>query len=108
MTLLFIDLAALLDQSKVGAEAAKALEQQWAAGQEKPDDQKRALWEKLQAQRDSLRKRLLERARPHVEKLAKAKKAVAVLEKSVVVWGAGEDITAQVIAQVDAQGPLEA
>jgi len=106
MALLIIDVAMLLDQSKVGAAAAKALEKAWAEAQGQSDEKKRALYAELDQKRAALRVKLLERARPAIAELAKKKGAEAVVEKSVVVWAAAEDITRDVIAKVDAAGPL--
>ena len=107
MTLLTLDLRALLDTTKVGAEAAKALEKQWNDAKPADDAAKTKLLRDLETKRDALRTQLLARAKPVVAELAKAKKAQAVLEKSIVVWTEAEDITAAVIAKVDAGGPLK-
>lgn len=107
MTLLTLDLRALLDTTKVGAEAAKSLEKQWNDAKPKDDAAKAKLLRDLETKRDALRQQLLTRAKPIIAELAKAKKAGAVLEKSIVVWSDAEDITAAVIAKVDAGGPLK-
>ncbi len=107
MTLLTLDLRALLDTTKVGAEAAKSLEKQWNDAKPKDDAAKAKLLRDLEAKRDSLRQQLLARAKPIIADFAKAKKATAVLEKSIVVWSEAEDITTAVIAKVDAGGPLK-
>ena len=39
--------------------------------------------------------------------LAKEKKADAVLDKSAVLWGKGDDVTKALIKKVDAGGPLK-
>ena len=106
-TLLIVDLAALLDTSKVGAEAAKGLEKTWNEAKKLPDEQRQALLGKLQGQRDALRDALFARARPLLAELAKEKKADAVLEKSAVLWGKGDDVTKALIKKVDAGGPLK-
>lgn len=105
-SILIIDVTALLDTSKVGAAAAKQLEKAWDDAKRQPEDKKQALLAQLTAKRDGLRKQLIDRARPIVAELAKQKGALAVLERSAVVWSQGEDITATVIAKVDAAGPL--
>ena len=129
---LVIDLAALLDKSSVGAEAAKHLEQTWAesqarhqklkeqargatgpalkAVQQQVSDFERDSLAALEQKRSALRDKLIERARPIVRELAAAAGARVVLAKSAVLYLADEklDITAQVIARVDALGPLKA
>ena len=106
-TLLVVDLAALLDTSKVGAEAAKGLEKTWNDAKKLPEDERQALLGKLQGQRDALREALFARARPLLAEIAKEKKADAVLDKSAVLWGKGDDVTKALIKKVDAQGPLK-
>ncbi|MHB8877113.1 MAG: OmpH family outer membrane protein [Myxococcaceae bacterium] len=129
---LVIDLTALLDKSKVGAESAKHLEATWTesqvrhqklkeqakgatgpalkAVQQQVSDFERESLHTLEQKRASLRDKLIERARPVVRELATAAGAKLVLEKSAVAYLADDklDITAQVIAKVDAQGPLKA
>ncbi len=105
-TLLVVDLAALLDTSKVGAEAAKGLEKTWNDAKKLPDEERQELLGKLQSQRDTLREALFARARPLLAEMAKEKKADAVLDKSAVLWGKGDDITKALIKKVDAGGPL--
>ena len=63
----------------------------------------------LQLRRDALRSALLSRAKPIIAAQAKKKSAKVVLEKASAVWfDAGvEDITAAVIKEVDAGGPLK-
>ncbi len=107
MTLLTLDLRFLLDSCKVGLEAAKGLEKAWNEAKPADDAAKQALLRELEGKRDGLRGLLLARAKPVIAELAKKKGAAAVLEKSVVIWGESEDITAQVIAKVDAAGPLK-
>jgi hypothetical protein len=106
-TILVVDLTALLDSSKVGAEAAKGLEKTWKAGAKLPDEEKQKLLIKLQGQRDGLRDALFARARPLLAELAKEKKAELVIDKSAVLWGGTEDVTKVLIKKVDAGGPLE-
>jgi Skp family chaperone for outer membrane proteins len=106
-TLLVVDLPALLDTSKVGADAARELEKAWNEAKSKPEEERRELLAKLQARRDGLREQLLARAKPLVAQLAKEKKADAVLEKGAVLWSTAEDITQALIARVDAGGPLK-
>lgn len=106
-TLLVVDLAALLDTSKVGAEAAKGLEKTWNDAKKLPDDERQKLLSKLQSQRDVLREALFARARPLLEEIAKEKKADAVLEKSAVLWVKGDDVTKALIKKIDAGGPLK-
>ena len=107
MTLLTLDLRALLDSTKIGADAAKALEKAWNDAKPADEAAKQKLLRELEAKRDGLRSLLLARATPAIAELAKKKGATAVLEKSAVVWSEAEDITAQVIAKVDAGGPLK-
>ena len=107
MTLLILDLAQLLDSCKVGIEASKGLEKAWKESKPADDAAKTKLLRELETKRDGLRKALLTRAKPLIGELAKKKGAIAVLEKSVVLWTEAEDITAQVIAKVDAGGPLK-
>jgi Skp family chaperone for outer membrane proteins len=106
-TFLIVDLTALLDASKVGAEAAKGLEKTWKDSQKLPDAEKAALLAKLQGQRDTLREALFARARPLVAEIAKEKKADLVLDKSAVLFGTAEDVTKLLIKKVDAGGPLK-
>ena len=106
-TLLVVDLTALLDSSKVGAEAAKGLEKTWNEAKKLPDEERQALLGKLQNQRDALREALFARARPLLAEIAKEKKADAVLDKSAVLWGKGDDVTKALIKKGDAGGPLK-
>jgi len=105
-TILTVDLAAVLDKSRVGAEASAALEKAWAEAKAQPEEKRRALLEQLQARRDELRTKLLERARPALVLLAQERKATMVLEAGAVLWSQAEDLTAAVIARVDLGGPL--
>lgn len=102
-----LDTVQLLDSSKVGAEAAKSLEKTWAEAKSQPEEKKRELLAQLENKRAALRQQVLDRARPIVAELAKQKKLEVVLEKGAVVWSSGVDLTAEVIAKVDAQGPLK-
>jgi hypothetical protein len=106
-TILVVDLTALLDSSKVGAEAAKGLEKTWKEGAKLADEEKQKLLIKLQGQRDGLRDALFARARPLLAELAKEKKAELVIDKSAVLWGGTEDVTKVLIKKVDAGGPLK-
>ncbi len=106
-TLLVVDLAALLDSSKVGADAAKGLEKAWAEAKKLPDDKRQEVLAELQNKRDALREALFARARPLIAEIAKEKKADAVLDKSAVLWGKGDDVTKVLIKKVDAAGPLK-
>ncbi len=106
-TVLVVDLTVLLDTSKVGVEATKALEKDWKAGEKLEDNARVELLTKLQARRDGLRTALFNRARPLLADLAKEKKAELVLDRSAVLWAAqSEDVTAELIKRVDAGGPL--
>ncbi|MBS1154021.1 MAG: hypothetical protein H6Q89_5719 [Myxococcaceae bacterium] len=107
MTLLTLDLRSLLDSCKVGIAAAQSLEKAWNEAKPANDAAKQQLLRELEGKRDSLRGLLLARAKPVITELAKKKGAVAVLEKGTVLWTEAEDITAQVIAKVDAGGPLK-
>lgn len=107
-TIGILDTALLLDSSKVGAEAAKSLEKTWTEAKSQPDEKKRELLTQLEQKRANLRQQLMDRARPVIAELAKKKGLTVVLEKGAVVWAAGEDLTAEVIGRVDAQGPLKA
>lgn len=107
-TVLVVDLTALLDSSKVGVEAAKALEKEWKAGQKLEEAERAELLAKLQGKRDSLRDALFDRARPLVAELGKEKKADLILDRSAVLWAAEfEDVTKALIKKVDAAGPLK-
>ena len=106
-TLLVVDLAALLDTSKVGADAAKGLEKTWAEAKKLPDEKRQELLAELQNKRDALREALFARARPLLAEIAREKKADAVLDKSAVLWGNGDDVTKVLIKKVDAAGPLK-
>ncbi|MBI3182731.1 MAG: OmpH family outer membrane protein [Myxococcales bacterium] len=109
MTLLQLDLASLLDASKVGRDAARALENEWSITEGMPEDRRGEVLANLREKRDALRSALLARAGPIVAELAKKRGASAVLERGSLVWAAEkvEDITAAVIKEVDAQGPLK-
>ena len=102
-----VDVAVLLDTSKVGGLAAKALEKAWTDARAQPDDEKREVLADLEVRRANLRKQLLDRARPLIAELAKKKGLEAVIEKGAVVWSSAEDLTAEIIVKVDAQGPLK-
>jgi Skp family chaperone for outer membrane proteins len=106
-TIGILDTAMLLDSSKVGADAAKALEKAWSEAKSQPDDKKRELLAQLEQRRSSLRQQLIDRAKPAIAELAKKKNLEVVLEKGAVVWGTLEDLTKDVIAKVDAGGPLK-
>lgn len=106
-TIALLDTPQLLDKSKVGLEAAKALEKTWVEAKAQPEDKKRELLNQLELKRNDLRKQLIERAGPIIAELAKAKKLDAVLEKGAVIWSTAEDLTNAVIAKVDAAGPLK-
>lgn len=106
-TILVVDLTAVLDSSKVGAEAAKGLEKAWKEGAKLPDDEKQKLLVKLQGQRDGLREALFARARPLLAEIAKEKKADLVIDKGAVLWGGSEDVTKALIKKVDAGGSLK-
>jgi Skp family chaperone for outer membrane proteins len=106
--ILVVDLAAVLDTSTVGKDATKQLEKSWKDAQSQPEEKQRALLARLEKQREALRAALLARVKPVVQELAKKKGALAVLEKGAVLYSTGEDITKDVIAKVDAGGPLKA
>ncbi|MFO0600578.1 MAG: OmpH family outer membrane protein [Myxococcaceae bacterium] len=106
-TVLVVDLTALLDTSKVGAEATKGLEKTWKESEKQPEAERTKLLAKLQKQRDGLREALFARARPLLAEIAKEKKADLVLERSAVLWGSSEDVTKALIKKVDAGGPLK-
>jgi Skp family chaperone for outer membrane proteins len=105
-TILTVDLPAVLDRSRIGADASKALEKSWADAKAQSEDAKRTLLVELEQKRDALREKLLVRIRPIIAELGKQKGAAAVLEKGGVAWANGDDITAAVIAKLDAGGPL--
>jgi len=106
-TIGILDTTLLLDSSTVGADAAKALEKTWTEAKSQPEDKKRELLAELEKKRSNLRQQVIDRAKPVVIELAKQKKLEAVLEKGAVVWSTGEDLTKEVIAKVDALGPLK-
>jgi Skp family chaperone for outer membrane proteins len=107
--ILLLDVPSLLDSSKVGAEAASSLEKIWAEAKAHPEAKQKEVLADLARRRDGLRTALLTRAKPLIAELAKKKSAKVVLERGAVVWAdaAVEDITAQIIAKVDAAGPLK-
>ena len=107
--LLLIDLAALLDTSKVGQDAAKNLEKTWNEAKKEPEARRKELLGQLQQRRDQLRAALLSRAKPLIAAQAKKKSAKVVLEKASAVWAdaAVEDITQAVIKELDQGGPLK-
>lgn len=106
-TIGILDTAQLLDSSKVGAEAAKSLEKTWNEAKAQPEEKKRELLAQLEQKRANLRQQLMDRARPVIAELAKKKNLDLVLERGAVVWSTGEDLTKDVIARVDAGGPLK-
>jgi Skp family chaperone for outer membrane proteins len=101
-----VDLIALLDKSRIGADAAKALEKAWGEAHAHSDAKRKELLEQLQGKRDALRQKLIDRARPIIAELGKVKGALAVLEKGSVAWTSGGDLTDEVMAKLDASGPL--
>src|SRR4051812_37558157 len=107
--MLLLDVPSLLDSSKVGADAAKALETVWTDAKGEPEEKKKQVLADLGRRRDALRTALLDRARPLVQELAKKKGAKVVLEKGAVLWAdkAVEDITPEIIAKVDGLGALK-
>jgi len=105
--LLTLDVRALLDSSEVGKHAAAALAKLWEPVKDQEPSLQSQVLKDLEFKRAWLRKALLERARPVVESLAKKKKARWVLESGAVLWGDREDITKAVVAEIDAQGPLQ-
>ncbi len=106
MTLLTIDTARLLDESQVGVAAANVLARRWSDASAKPEAEREKLLLALQTERDQLRERLLSRARPLIEAHARKRKASAVFERNAVVFSTLDDITAQIISEVDALGSL--
>ena len=106
MKLLTVDLRSLLDSCKVGIEATRGLEHTWDHSSTADDTAKAKLLRDLERKRDGLRELLLARAKPAISDLAKKRGAIAVLEKSVVLWTEAEDITALIMAAVDEGGPL--
>lgn len=107
--ILLLDVPSLLDSSKVGAEAAKALEKVWLDAKGQPEEQLKAVLADLGRRRDGLRNALLDRARPLLQELAKKKGAKVVLEKGAVIWADAsvEDVTKEIIAKVDGLGALK-
>ena len=69
-TIGILDTAQLLDSSKVGADAAKALEKTWADAKAQPEDKKREVLAQLEQKRASLRQQVIDRAKPIVGEVA--------------------------------------
>lgn len=128
---LVIDMRRLLDESETGRQAAAALEARFTAARQQYEGLKeqakgaqgpaqRQLLEEaarfeaqalgeIEAARASLRASLLARAEPALRQIAEARGVRLVLERSaVVLFDDAADVTAEVIAAVDADGPLSA
>ena len=125
-----VDMRALLDDSRVGREAARTLEQRWTDSVAKaqsmrekakaaPGTQKTALMEQVQKfereteqaleeARNTLRREVLARAQPFEKEAAQARGVTAVLDRaSVVLCEKADDLTDEVIDRIDALGPLK-
>ncbi|MCP4501773.1 MAG: hypothetical protein GY822_17570 [Deltaproteobacteria bacterium] len=64
--------------------------------------------EAVEAGREALREQLIERARKIVEKIAKEREIELVLARPItLIFDPKKDITAEVIAAVDAKGSLK-
>ena len=74
-----------------------------------PEAKQKTVLAELAKRRDHLRGALLDRAKPLIAELAKKKGAKVVLEKGTVLWADPgiEEITRELIARVDGQGPLK-
>jgi Skp family chaperone for outer membrane proteins len=107
--ILLLDVPTLLDSSKVGSDAAQSLEKLWTEAKSEPEAKQKLVLADLAKRRDALRTALLARAKPVIAELAKKKAAKVVLERGAALWAdpAVEDITKEVIAKVDSQGPLK-
>jgi Skp family chaperone for outer membrane proteins len=115
MDYLVVDMSRLLDESRAGKEAAKALQLQFDRAQkhyaemvERGDTAGAEMFEAqtietLENERENARKTLLQRAEPLIQKAAKARGVGLVLEADSVVWVDPKcDITERLIAGVDA------
>jgi Skp family chaperone for outer membrane proteins len=115
MEYLVIDMARVLDESRVGQQAAQGLQAQFDAAKVRYDklvaDNDDAAAEAFEAQsiealeggRTKARKDLLDRAQPLIQSAAKARGVGLVLEADAVVWVDPKcDITERVIAGIDA------
>ena len=97
-----VDMKAVLDRSRTGAEASRALESAWSKLSSQRDGS-----ERLETLRTQLRAALTQRAESAIRELATARGAKLVVERGAVLFAVPElDLTAGVIAAVDAQGPL--
>jgi Skp family chaperone for outer membrane proteins len=128
MTILVLDLARVLDESAFGRSAQEALTRELdearlkhegmrqqaksAAGptQTKLVDEARAFERDtlagLEKKRAELRETLLNDVRAIVDEIRTARKSTLVLDARAVVMAAeADDITAEVLARVDAKGP---
>jgi len=128
---LIVDMQRVLDESQVGKDASVVLEAQMKAAQEEfkklQDKHKSAKGDALkaaeaqaiqfeqksiadlEARRKEMRDELVARARPIMSGLAMSQGAKLVLERTaVIIFDPNGDVTADVIARVDAQGPLKA
>lgn len=126
---LVVDMQKLMDGSQVGQDAARLLAERYEKAQKEhramlaavhkaPEwDREEALQKArtfeedairgLRKQQDALRTALLRRAQPWVEEAMRQSGATLVLERgAVLVCDPQADITPQLIAKVDAQGPL--
>jgi Skp family chaperone for outer membrane proteins len=97
VTILTIDLRAVLDRSETGRDAANRLREKY--GQHDGRDG-------LAAQRAAMCQALLRRAHRVLAVIAKRREAVVVDRRSLVLAHRAEDVTAEVIRRVDALGPL--
>lgn len=125
-----VDMRALLDDSGVGREASRILETRWneaAAKARKMHDQARAAppatqpvlteaavkferetEQALEDSRNGLRRQVLARAQEHIREAATQRNVTTVLDRgSVVLCAREEDVTPEVIAKIDAMGPLQ-
>lgn len=126
---LVIDMRRLLDESAVGSAAAEALAARFDAARaqhagmkeqarrvsgaaqakllEEATSFEEEVTQQLEDERERLREQLLARANPIIRRLATERGAGLVLERAaVVMFDASTDITAVVVEEVDAEGPL--
>ena len=126
---LVVDMRAILDLSQAGREGAGVLEKQWNEAAAKAQGireqaktaagpAQKAIMEQLQnlekdttagieKKREELRAKVLERAQAVMRPIVESRGAKLVLDRGGIIWCSPEnDITQDVIAKVDAMGPI--
>jgi Skp family chaperone for outer membrane proteins len=99
--ILVLDLARVLDESKAGRDASRALHEAWAASA-----QDEAARRTIEERREQVRAALLAKLEAVVRDLAAERGASVVVDaKAVVACRDGVDVTAEVLRRADAAIP---